>query len=215
MSFTMIHLCVADKVSKTITGIEDLPQFILGSIAPDAVHNRQNYNSTFKKASHLIDSDEQWGMITKYEQWKESTLAFLNKHRQSEHRDFILGYCCHILTDVYNTETVYSPYRLKHLDDAAKGYGGQYHQESQKIDIELALTVENRHAIWQYLERSRGVDLDDIITAEEIEAQKGHILNKWYKDKGHPDISANEIVTYGGSIDFIENAAEYVLTFLK
>jgi hypothetical protein len=103
MAFTMTHLIISKNVFEIFTGhIENLSQFYLGSIAPDAVHNRANYNSEFKKASHLITGTEKWGFITENDDWKNNIIAFLNKYKKSANYDFILGYCCHVLSDMYN-----------------------------------------------------------------------------------------------------------------
>ena len=65
MAFTMTHLIISKNISEMFASqIESLPQFYLGSIAPDAVHNRANYNLENKKTSHLITGTEKWGLIT-------------------------------------------------------------------------------------------------------------------------------------------------------
>lgn len=55
MAFTMTHLIISKNISEIFDShIKNLPQFYLGTIAPDTVHNRANYTSEYKKASHLI-----------------------------------------------------------------------------------------------------------------------------------------------------------------
>lgn len=62
MAFTMTHLIVSKNVSEMLKNqIKSLPQFYLGTIAPDAVHNRANFCIDFKKASHLVSLEEKWG----------------------------------------------------------------------------------------------------------------------------------------------------------
>lgn len=216
MPFTMTHLIISKNISEIFEShIESLPQFYLGSIAPDAVHNRANYISDFKKDSHLITGTEKWGMITNNDEWKNNVIAFLNKHRKSENRDFILGYCSHILSDMYNNINVWTPFRLKYADELEKGFGNIHHQESNKIDIELALTYEARDDFWLNLANSNSIDLPNIIYAEEIDKQKNNILNLWYKDKERQDISSNKVRTYQSEMDFIKNAADFVVTVLQ
>ena len=67
----MTHLIISENISKIFASrINSLPQFYLGSIAPDAVHNRTNYISDYKKASHLITGNEKWGFVTENDEWK-------------------------------------------------------------------------------------------------------------------------------------------------
>jgi len=114
MSFTMTHLIIAESISEIFDNHAlSLPQYYLGSIAPDAVHNRENYISDFKKNSHLITDDNKWAMVTNNDNWINNVASFLKKHKNSEHYDFILGYCCHILTDIYNNINVWTPFRIK------------------------------------------------------------------------------------------------------
>jgi len=210
MAFTMTHLIISKNISEIFKNhIESLPQFYLGSIAPDAVHNRANYISDYKKESHLITGTEKWGMITNYDRWKRNIIEFLNKRKYSEHHDFILGYCCHVLGDLYNTINVWTPFRLKYANELEKGVN-IHHQENYKIEIELALTYESRNDFWLHLANSNSIDLPPIIYAAELDKQKDNILNSWYKDKERQDISTNKIRTYESEMDFIKNATDFV-----
>jgi hypothetical protein len=65
MPYPMPHLYTAWRVAENSPlAIENFPQFYLGSIAPDGVHFRENYNSGLKLLSHLCVGDEKWGMLT-------------------------------------------------------------------------------------------------------------------------------------------------------
>ncbi len=95
MPFQMTHLHIAKNIQRLFSkAIKDLSQFYLGSVAPDAVHNRAGYVSDFKKASHLCVGDERWGMLTNNDEWIDHVTEFLYEKRNSEHYDFVLGYCC-------------------------------------------------------------------------------------------------------------------------
>jgi hypothetical protein len=212
MAFTMTHLIISENISNIFNDkIENLSQFYLGSIAPDAAHQRADYVSDYKKASHLITGDEIWGMITDYDGWRNNIVAFLNTHKYSGHHDFIMGYCCHVLVDLFNTIHIWTPFRLKYANDLKEiNYNNIHHIECNKIDIELALTHEGRNEFWLHLSGSHSIDLPNIIYAVEIDKQKDLILNSWYKDKGRQDISSNKIRTFQGEIEFIKNATDFV-----
>jgi len=212
MPFVMTHLIIARNLSEIYAEqIKDIPQFYLGSAAPDAVHNRANYRSDYKKASHLCVGDERWGYVTNNDEWEASIIAFMNDRIKSADRDFILGYCAHTLADLYNNVRSWTPFRFKYPDEAAKGYDNSHHRESELVDIELGLTYPGREDFRRLLMASRSVDLPDIVFAEEIDKQRDLILNNWYVDKKHPDISRNMHVTRDNMNELIEGATGYIV----
>jgi len=218
MAFTMTHLIISENISKLFAShIKNLPQFYLGSIAPDAAHQRANYTSEYKKTSHLITGEEQWGTITDTDTWKDNIIEFLLKNKHSKNHDFILGYCSHVLTDLQNTILVWNPFRFKYADELKEiSYGNKHHQENNKLDIELAMTYVNRKEFWLHLTNSKSIDLPNIIYAAEIDKQKDLILNSWYKGKERQDLSSNKIRTYESEMDFIKNATDFIaLVFHK
>jgi hypothetical protein len=212
MAFTMTHLIVSEYVNKIQTNqIQSLPSYYLGSIAPDAAHQRANYNSDYKKASHLISGDEKWGMVTKTEDWKDNIVKFLNKRKDSENRDFILGYCTHLLVDIYNVVNMWIPFKKKYTDELKEiNYRNTFQQECNKLDIELALTYGSADIFWDCLAKSESIDIQDIIYSDEIDRQRDLILYSWYRDKERQDLSSNKIRTYDGEMVFIKNAANFV-----
>ncbi len=60
---------------------------------------------------------------------------------------------------------VWTPFRLEYPDELTKGYGGLYHQESEKVEIELALREDNKDHFWVHLETTKPISLSDIIFA--------------------------------------------------
>ena len=216
MPFAMTHLIIAKKISDKYSGcVKSLPQFYLGSIAPDAVHNRVNYVSDYKKHSHLITGTEKWGMTTENDKWKNNVLEFLYKHKNSNNRDFVLGYCVHVLTDLNNNIVLWTPFREQYFKERDWEYDNIHHRESEKIDIELALSYDERHIFWENLKMSNSVDLPDYVYASEIDNQKNLILNEWYINKERPDVSLNEVRTYTLEMEFIKNTADYIDAIFK
>ncbi len=222
MPFTMTHLYIAKNIYKfSNISIKDLSQFYLGTIAPDAVHNRANYKPEYKKLSHLYAGEEGWGKIANNDEWIENAINLLLNHRNSKNYDFILGYCVHILSDVYNNIAVWTPLKQKYQLDYNGGfhqqesekldYGRLYQQENEKIDIELALILDNKDDFWYYIEKSKAISLNDVIFEDEIEKQKENILYHWYKDKERQDISSNKLITIQSTMKFIEDASNFII----
>ena len=61
MAQPMMHLLIADKIyTKNSSSIRSYGDFLLGSIAPDAVHVKKNYTREIKDISHYrFDSKSQ------------------------------------------------------------------------------------------------------------------------------------------------------------
>lgn len=79
------------------------------------------------------------------------------------------------------------------------------------MEIELALAFENKDDFWVHLEKSIGVTLENIIFANEVEKHKENILYHWFKNKKHPDMLSNKIITIESTMKFIKDATCYVL----
>jgi len=216
MPYAMTHLIIADNVNKVLTKhIRNLPQFYLGNIAPDAVHYRANYISDYKKDSHLCGGDETWGMIINIDRWKNNVISFLNRHKYSENHDFIVGYCCHLLSDICQYTALWIPFKQKYADEIEKGIVDLMTKETNMIDIELALTHEKKDVFWSNIQQSVGINLASIVYAAEIEKQKDNFLNIWYADKERQDLTSNEIVTVEIIMNFIKNAVGFVVLTLQ
>ena len=56
MSFQMIHMEIAYRVMEKLSLTEGREAFMLGSVAPDAVHMRADYTVESKIHSHLFES---------------------------------------------------------------------------------------------------------------------------------------------------------------
>lgn len=207
----MTHLHIAKNIYQRFPEkIKDLSQFYLGNLAPDAVHNRAGYISDYKKISHLCVGDAHWGRVTNNDEWIDNVLSFLDKNKNPENYDFILGYCCHILSDIYNNITMWMPFILKYPDELEKGYGSLYHKEGYKVDIELALKDDNRENFWVYLEKAKPINVNSIVFEEEIEIHRNNILYNWYKDKKPQDLSSNKIITIESIMNFIKDATDFI-----
>jgi len=214
MPFLMTHLLVAQNIADELRrNIDDVPQFFLGNAAPDAVHNRENYISDFKKASHLRVDDEPWSVRSSPDpaEWAASALRFLREHRAAPKFELILGYCTHVLVDIYNGMTVVREFQRLYPDELALGYGGLYHRESNLVDIALALTHPKAAELLRHIENSHSADIESLVSAAELDAQKRIILKEWYVGKEAPDTTEHKLVTLESTAKFIDGATNFVL----
>lgn len=171
MTYPMTHLCIAYNILNTTPQIKEPCDFLLGALAPDSVHFRDNYNSDMKKISHLCVGNEKWGEITNNQEWLENALAFLNANKYEKNSDFIHGYCAHIITDIQTNIKMWTPIRLGNED--TKIYG----KEVYNIDYELYIAHPARTIIWQMLENATGYDILNIVAENEIDKMKNSIIH--------------------------------------
>lgn len=110
MSYAMVHLEVAYRLLDKYEWVSKYGDFLLGAVAPDAVHFHENYSVQLKEHSHLWNCGPRWGITIDSDKWKRNVLKFWEEHREDYNRDFIAGYCVHILTDWLNDMKMISGY---------------------------------------------------------------------------------------------------------
>ncbi len=213
MPYQMVHLCIAKKVLDLHPNIiKNPPQYYLGSLAPDAVHFRAGFTPEDKKASHLCVGSERWGEITNNDAWADNIIALLNTNRGSENRDFIYGYCTH------NIE-IWSPFKLKYygsllMSDYGTGYDGDgikaFHAEDLDADLRVYHASDFRDEIWEHLSKSKGIELDGLVHADELHKIRNHILYKQYKDRYIDEAFESSYIKYQDYLSFLENTVSYI-----
>ena len=212
MAYPFTHLIVAIKMMEHHE-IQDTADFILGSIAPDAVHYRNGLVDASmtdigktKKISHLCPvSNEAWGACTDNEGWTNCVKIFLEKKSA-----FRMGYATHVLTDIYNNKTIWNNFRNNYPDEAKKGYKSVYYDDLRHIDMLLKNNKDFTETICEKLIISNPVSIEGLVNANEVDAIKQNMLyeisglsqnsnsNKKYETK---------IVSYDEMLIFIEEAA--------
>ena len=224
MPYTMVHLEVAGRLLRQLGWIERSGDFLLGAVAPDSVHFREHYEVSMKERSHLwTGCGPHWGMTTESEIWKQNVLTFWNQHKKDETRDFIAGYCAHILTDWWSNLRVWIPYRneieqiirKKRLDDGEDINMNEIHapygQEAQEFDQWLYHTSDYSEEIWHLLMNGNAYSIRNCVRAEDIERQRRVILTEQFQTKESPDISGNRYCTKEVFCPFIEECVEIIV----
>lgn len=214
MAYPMAHLCIAYNIVNTTPQIKKPGDFMLGSLAPDSVHFRGNYDSDMKKLSHLCVGSEKWGEITNNQEWLENVLSFLKENEHAKNIDFIYGYCAHILTDVQTNEKMWIPFKSANKDDLKKGVGNIYGKETYDIDYDLYLQHPQRAIIWKMLENAIGYDIENIVVGNEIDKMKESILHNQFVNRESGDLSLNKYVMLINMKEFISAESQYIKKIL-
>jgi hypothetical protein len=84
MPWPMVHFAIAEKLFDH----EPLPEFLLGSIAPDAIHMRENTTRQDKNKTHLCRAD---GTMPDLITFRNFLKENLNKYEYIGWKSFVLG----------------------------------------------------------------------------------------------------------------------------
>ena len=209
MSYQMTHLEVAYRLMDKYKWIEARPDFLLGAIAPDAVHFHEEYYTKLKEQSHLWDCGPRWGITLDSDKWKRNVLDFWNMHKTDSNRDYIAGYCVHILTDWLNDIKIWSPFINENMQD--EDVDAIYHiygQEAYRGDQWLFHESNNSEKIMSLLAESQEYSIVNCVLQKDVETQKKYILSEQYKNKSKYEISGHRYCTKSAIISFIDECAE-------
>ncbi len=91
MAYTMTHVLVANKVLEYFDRPIDYSTYMVGAVAPDAVHANPNYSPKLKEKSHLFAEDLKWGEVTdenEFSDWLQSIKEFYAINHFKYDRDF-------------------------------------------------------------------------------------------------------------------------------
>jgi hypothetical protein len=216
MAFPLTHLCVAWRIlKKQNLQTQNSAQFLIGAIAPDAVHYRGEFQGALKKnigatkkISHLCPvSDERWGYVTDNDGWVLCVKDFL---RTREESFFALGYAAHSLTDLFNNKTLWCDFRTRYPEEAAKGYASGYYTDLHNIDTRLYQEFPGIEKIFAMLEKSKPVEMPGLISAQEIRAIQHNLLHEHFKNAKKSAVSDEyRFTTWEDTICFIQAATEF------
>ena len=215
MAFPITHLLVADALlHRRPRPDTDAAQFLLGALAPDAVHYRKDFVGAemknigaAKKITHLCPvSDERWGAVTDNEGWIKCIKDWARRNTGPPAE----GYAVHALTDCYTNLTLWNNFRTRHPTEAAKGYASGYYRDLQEIDLRLYLTYVKGSRIERLLAMAEPFDMPGLVSAKEICAIRDNILYENYKGRVPTADYEYTFVTYDETLEFIEKSVDFI-----
>ncbi len=170
MPLPMVHLAVAVGL-----GGDQSPAFLLGSIAPDAIHMRPQTDRESKAVTHLMSPADSADHVR--------LRQMLSEH--SALPAFAAGYAAHLLTDRLWEETMVIQFRdavPPELNEADRRT--LYYHETDQVDFNLYHHMAWRPEVWERLKRSTAPDFPPLLSADEIAAWRDRTLS-WFEDPHH------------------------------
>lgn len=196
MPLPMVHLSVAVLLGERRSTFPS-SDFLLGSIAPDAIHMRPNTTRDDKNATHLLttpDTPEHDAVRNLLDQPNPST--------------FTRAYAAHLLTDrLWLSEVFYKFRDSAPTEPNSAEERTLYYTETDQVDINLYHRTPWRPEVWRCLEVAQAPNFPPLLTAEEIYGWADRTL-RWYEDPAKNPGVTPQYLTDSLVADFIIQSAD-------
>ena len=221
MAGTAMHLAIADRVAVLFgkENIKNLPYFFSGSIAPDAIHARANYERSMKKHTHLTEgiSNSDFIYPDKLAIFRERLDRYIKTyyHREDDDAELYLGWIVHLITDELFNIHIYSDggfaSRLKQ-DGVNPNEMEFFHRFMYDMNLMDELVMKNYafvHDVERELSAAWGLGVKDMILPEESDASKNWVISKLF----HSNFSDLAPVYYSKeeAYDFILKSSDEIV----
>ncbi|MFE5317849.1 zinc dependent phospholipase C family protein [Paenibacillus sp. NPDC056579] len=170
----MIHL----QVAVSMFDEKDVPApFLLGSIAPDAIHMRKHTTREDKKFTHL-DIEAQ-GESLDYSRQEYHRLLHLSD--DESWRWFVRGYFAHLMTDYYWLHQVYRPFKERAMEEGLDpdSIRKAYYTDTDQIDFDYYRTKPWKNRVWEQLIQTPSYNPEPYLSADEIHCWRLRIVH-WF-----------------------------------
>jgi hypothetical protein len=208
MPLPMVHLAISVHMhAQTDDGLA--PAFLLGSIAPDAIHMRPNTGRDDKNRTHLIGASE----ADTHRRIRE--LLVRHWERGSSPAGFVEGYAAHLLADRLWAQTLLQSFRARIPPDTPyEALRSLYYRETDWIDLDLYHRLPWREDVWRKLAAAEPVDFEPLLTAGEIGQWRARTLG-WYDDPAHAVPEEPAYMTSGDVEAFAAEAAQTIAGYFR
>jgi len=178
MPLPIVHLAIAFAVHERVERCPT-PEFLLGSLAPDAIHMRPGTTRADKRRTHLQN--------TSAADWPRPLRDWMARHvgHDPTFREFIRGYAAHLLADRLWAGTALQEFRRAapaELDDG--GLKALYYRELDQVDVNLFRTEPWPPCAWSMLATAPAMEAPGLLTANEIDRWRTRTL-AWFDDPAH------------------------------
>ncbi|MFC4104245.1 hypothetical protein [Paenibacillus xanthanilyticus] len=175
MPYPMVHFAIASALCSG----NPTPAFLIGSLAPDAVHVRGQVTRQEKGVTHFVHE----GQFPSLETLKEKCLHYVSLHHEPGWKDYVLGYLAHIYADIRWTETVYADFEQAYQGDREQ-IRKTYNAESDQVEFELMREAEWTDGMLNRLQTAAAYTIEPLLTDHEV-SQYRDVKLAWLRNKDH------------------------------
>ena len=183
MAYTMTHILIAEELQHEFKRELDYSTYILGTIAPDAVHAQSDFRVEQKERSHLFAKGLRWGQIRDEKDsqiWLESIKNYYLNNRHKYNIDFLLGYIVHLLADVYCSLHFYAPF-VNGIDGNYEEKMAQFKRENYCVNYYFFENFSKEKNLDDILRKGQPITLEGIISKAVIERRIEQLLEFEFK----------------------------------
>jgi hypothetical protein len=213
MAYTMTHILIADKVLEYFDCPIDYSTYMVGAIAPDAVHANPNYSRELKEKSHVFAEGLKWGEVTsenELEDWFDCVKEFYVNNHSKYDRDFFLGYIVHILTDICSCREIYATFYNTLTKDEMVEKKKQFSHESYLVNYYLFCEYSKNKDLIDILKKGRSYSIPNVYDYTYFENRIIQLLDFEFKSWDLGSIENNSIVTIKNTMELLESAPEMI-----
>ena len=170
MAQPMMHLLIADNIYRENPGdFSSYGSFLLGSIAPDAVHMRADWTREMKRISHYRFTSE--SPISHFD-------GFFDEYHTPENRDFVIGYLVHLLSDMIWYHSVRVPFKksFSQAPDSDMLMNEVYYADCEQIQERL-FWDGNAPRIIDGIREGKAYSLEGMIDAGSVLAWRDKLIS--------------------------------------
>lgn len=220
MSFQMIHMEIAYRVLERSQKIHHSAEFILGTVAPDAVHMAPVYKIEEKVSSHLFEGCGEWSNTQDYQRWDQNIKDFYRNivcdAKDPIYHDFLLGICVHCLTDYRNDVRIWNRLQKYNVPPMEfEVFRNVYYQEANGIDQWLYQNSTHREEIREMLLQATSFHIPGMVEKVNLDKQREHLLNVQYADTEKIEVSDYQFLNPVMIESFIETAVTEIIEKLE
>lgn len=162
MPLPTLHLWVAERAAQ-LAGLPISGRYLLGNLAPDAIHMRSDTGRSDKDRTHLREPN--WNSA-----WDNSRILL----RQAKGDAYLIGCALHVLVDYLWILGPWKNFRNGLTPEENQQWRKLYYQDCDAIDRWL-YQQGNSQALWNAVLKAPTADYLDLVSAGEVD--------EWRKDR--------------------------------
>ncbi len=215
MSFQMTHMQIAYNLIDIFGINEGKEEFILGSVAPDAVHFRDDFVITEKVHSHIFEGCGPWGDTQDYKKWITNIEAFKSQYVETEQeirfKAFKLGMCVHCITDYCNDVYIWRNLQRKFIPPMTiEEFKSEYYPEALSVDKWLFQNSTDTIEILEMLKKAQCYEIEDYTHVDDLLKLKDNLLNNQYNLDRKIDVSGYKYYPADKILWFVDTVTEKI-----